>query len=181
MRLPLLPCAFVTLGLVGSACSDTAAPGGIPAVSLEVERDTLVASMTNAGSVTWMTFTVPVSIHNMGARTVTFSSCNAAIAAPSGTGTYLVWMPICSLDRAGTVAIGPGDTRHVEVRVNAAVEGPGAPAWNSEVIDGSYRLGVRLAPLRMKPTGVPAASGDLANPLVLSDEFTLVVKPWETR
>ena len=169
MRHFCLPCFTLVAGLAGSGCSDATSPIERLAATMVVERDTLVASVRSEGPITWMEFTVPLTISNDGPTRVSFSTCDAAIAMLADHGYLIVWEAGCSFTFDGFTTIEPGETRSIAVPVVASLEGPLGPEWRGRSLEGDYRFWGRLLP--------PVSSGRVAP--VISNEFTLIVAPWD--
>jgi hypothetical protein len=134
---------FAVLAFVGAlsagGCTLFTGPKSHP-ITMSVTSDTLVAGVRPAGDVTWLQFTIPVSIHNGNSAPLTVDVCLASVEDPNGT---IVWAPICFLEGVTSPTIAPGATQTYQWSVMAAVSGPGNPKWGSQTIDGTYRL--RLA------------------------------------
>jgi hypothetical protein len=153
---------LVACGL--AACAHSTEPGRFDAL-VTVQAPTLAASVDSGGSVTWLDFTVPVSIHNAGSESFTFEMCASRVEARSGDKWSTAWSPICFLGRSSPNDVLPGETRVFTVRVTAAIEGNGGPKWTAPGTDGAYRFVAGLI--------TPAGRGPI--PLVTSNEFTLSV------
>jgi hypothetical protein len=125
------------------ACDATAPE---PSTTVTVQTDVVIATKSGAGSVTWMSFTLPVAIRNAGWRPIHFEYCASAIEEPAGRGWRAVWTPICALAPATSREIQPGETRELPLSITAAVGGPGGPRWDSNKISGTYRFRAGLIP-----------------------------------
>jgi hypothetical protein len=153
-----------TVALVAVAgCQTIIEPAPQPA-SVAVQRDTLVATLSSAGGVEWMHFTIPVAIYNSSVQTLSFNYCASSIDAPVGGGWTTVWSPICALSTTATTDILPGQTRQLTLAIDAAISGPGGPAWQSANVNGVYRLAVGFNPASMSVT----------MPKISSNTFTLL-------
>jgi hypothetical protein len=155
---------FLVLGFTSTACSNATSPD--PRATVVVEPDHLIATRVSAGAVTYIQFTVPVVVHNIGNTPLLFAppSCGAfALEGRSNSGWNRAWSPICATAALPSVEIAPGETGHFSVRVSASIDGPGAPGWVSPSVDGSYRMVV----------GLVARGLDGRIPTVSSNEFTL--------
>jgi hypothetical protein len=109
-----------------------------------VQRDTIIAERMPAGSVQWMRFTVPVSIHNTDVAPVTLAYCGNGIETPENSGWRSVWSPFCLLESTSQITIAPGDTRQIDFDVTAAVAGPGGPEWRNATVEGTYRITIGM-------------------------------------
>ena len=132
------------LGCAGLACTDTTSPS-VPRASAVVQRDTIVPALITAGTVTWLRFTVAVTVHNTGTAALAFDLCESAVEVQAGSGWGPAWSPICALVLGSGPVIPAGASRELTVDVKAAVQGPGYPDWRATTVDGTYRLLVALA------------------------------------
>ena len=108
------------------SCSNPTSPR-IPVATVLVQTDALLGALVPAGSVTWLQFTAPISVHNVGRASITWVDCATTVEAPNGAAWETVWSPVCALASPGGLEIPAGETREVAVRVDAAVAGPGGP------------------------------------------------------
>src|ERR1035437_6880812 len=76
----------------GTGCGVSTAPRSQP-VTLAVTADTIIAGLNTAGTVTWLQFTLPVSIYNGRAVPVSVDYCLVSIEEPSGTEWQGGWGP----------------------------------------------------------------------------------------
>ena len=155
----------VALGIATASCSSLTSPR-IPAATVLVQRDTLVAALVSGGSATWLQFTAPIAVHNAGPAPITWVGCATRVEAPNGASWQPVWIPVCALESPGGLEIPAGETREVTVRVDAAVEGPGSPVWRRQRIAGTYRFSAGL---------ISAGVGGRI-PMIASNTFTLSVE-----
>ena len=110
-------------------------------VTISVTSDTLVATVRQAGDVSWLEFTIPVSIHNGQTSGLPVNFCLASVLTASAGE---VWAPNCFLEGSSTLPmLAAGATQTFQWRVAAAISGPGDPKWGSRTVDGTYQL--RLA------------------------------------
>jgi hypothetical protein len=144
------------------ACSNATEPKRPNAV-VTVQTPALAATVTSGASVTWLQFTVPLTIRNAGSEAFTFYMCASRVEVRSGDTWSAAWAPICTAGSSSPNDILPGESRTFSVLVMAAMEGPGGPDWTASGIDGSYRFVAGLI--------VPGVGGLI--PTVASNEFTL--------
>jgi hypothetical protein len=137
------------------ACADATAPEH--RVTVVVQSETVTPALSTAGSVNWMRFTLPLAIHNGSPRPIRFDHCTSAVDAPTGGEWRVVWTPICPLSASSPGDIQPGETREVTVTIIAAVDGPGAPRWDNDQIDGTYRFRMGLIRNELRKV-IPVAS-----------------------
>ena len=116
-------------------------------MTLAVTADTIIAGLNTAGTVTWLQFTLPVSIFNGRAVPVSVDYCLASVEEPSGAAWKMVWAPVCALEGTTSPVIAPGETKSFQWGVAAAVTGSGGPTWEAPVVNGTYRLSLATAAL----------------------------------
>jgi hypothetical protein len=126
------------------ACADGTAPE--LRATVVVQSSTVIATVSAAGSIDWMRFTLPVAIYNGSRRLIRFEYCASAVEKAAGSGWRAVWTPICSLSADSPAEIQPGETRELSLDITAAVDGPGGPRWDSDEINGTYRFRAGLVP-----------------------------------
>ena len=160
---------LVALISVGFACDGSTGPRPEPRAetSVLVRDDTLVATMMSNERMTWMEFTIPITIHNEGPAAVRLFSCGSGIEAETADSWQRIYTPICALELVVPEEIAPGQTREFDMPVHAGLAGPAAPRWEAGSIDGNYRVAIALLPV--------GAEGVI--PLVTSNPFALVVEP----
>ena len=156
---------LAAIGVATVSCSNPTSPR-IPVATVLVQTDALLGALVPAGSVTWLQFTAPVSVHNAGRASITWVDCATTVEAPNGAAWETVWSPVCALASPGGLEIPAGETREVAVRVDAAVAGPGGPVWGRQTIPGTYRF---TAGLQYDGVG-----GRI--PMIASNTFTLTVE-----
>ena len=148
MRNPHAVLAVATLAGVIAAAGCTLFTGPkSQLIALSVTSDTIVASERPAGTSTLLQFTIPVSIHNPIVSAADGSTiCLASILQASGGE---VWEPMCA-EGAGTLTatipstIAPGATSTFQWTVTATTSGLSFPMWESQTVDGTYRLRLGL-------------------------------------
>src|SRR5262245_14974588 len=145
-----------------AACSHVTEPSR-PNATVTVEATTLTASVIAGSNVTWLDFSVPLTIRNTGSVPITFAFCASRVEARSGDTWRTVWTPTCALASASINDIPPGESRTFNARVVGAVEGLGGPKWSSGDIEGAHRFVAGLI--------LPGVGGLI--PTVASNEFTL--------
>ena len=158
-------CVAAAIGFATASCSSPTSPK-IPAATVLIQRDTLLAALVPAGSVTWLRFTAPIAIQNAGRAPITWVGCATRVEAPSGASWETVWTPVCALESPGGIEIPAGETRVFSVRIDAAVEGPGGPVWGRQGIAGTYRFSAGLI--------YSGVAGRI--PMIASNAFTLAVE-----
>jgi hypothetical protein len=120
-----------------------------------------------ANDLTWMQFTLDVSVTNAGAVPIRFEFCASTIEQRVGDMWTVAWSPICALPGAASPAeVQPGETFRQPVQINAALRGPGAPVWNGSVFPATIRFNAAFIPHSL--------SG--AIPRVASNEVRLVLR-----
>ncbi len=110
-------------------------------IAISVTSDTIVAGERPAGDVTWLQFTIPISIHNGQSGALTVDLCLASVIAANGADA---WDPICAAGTLMLPTIAPGATSTFQLPVTAALSGPGNPKWGSQTVDGTYRVRLGL-------------------------------------
>jgi hypothetical protein len=152
-----------TLLVLGTACAgDTMAP--IEVRASVVVPDTLSARHMPAATAQWIQVSMPVSIRNTSSVPLSFMYCASSIEAESGGSWTSVWSPYCLLTQNSASPILPGETRVVQLSVDAAISGNGGPMWGDGTLTGRYRLSAALLP--------DGYSGVI--PKITSNTFTLV-------
>ena len=155
--------AIATLvgAITASACSLFTGPKSQP-VTISVTSDTIIAALNTSANVTWLEFTVPISIHNGGSTGMPIDFCMASVLAANGS---VAWSPICFVDGPSTLPmLASGETGRFQLRVNAAISGAGAPKWGSQTVNGTYRLRLALG----------AEAVFVSNPFAISELTTSV-------
>jgi hypothetical protein len=147
-RPALLAAAIV---LLGAACRESTAPLNERA-SVVVQRDTLTSTTVTGGTMQWIHFTVPVAIHNTTQVPQTFDYCASSIETQVGGTWTRVWSPYCLMNFVPLVPILPGETRSVNVVVDAAIAGPGGPPWEGASVNGTYRYAAWITPVEVVGT-----------------------------
>jgi hypothetical protein len=140
MRYSIVGSTIIAVAITVTGCTLFTGPKS-QLVSLSVTPDTIVAGERVASDVTWVQFTVPVSVYNGSSATLTFDVCLASVIAANGA---VAWAPICTTSTSALPTIAPGTTNTFQVPVMAAVNGPGGPKWGSQTVDGTYRLRLAL-------------------------------------
>lgn len=131
--------AVLLCAITAGGCTLFTGPKSHP-VTISVTPETLAADVRQAGDITWLEFTIPVSIHNGQSSGLPIDFCLASVQDASGA---VVWAPLCSAIATTTPTIAPGETKTYQWQVVAAIRGPGGPKWGGQSLDGTYRL--RLA------------------------------------
>jgi hypothetical protein len=107
--------------------------------------DTLAAFVNTAATVSWLQFTIPVSIHNEQSVPMSIDFRLASVDEPSGTDWTMVWALVCFADGSGTLpTIAPGETKTFQWPVAAAISGPRGPKWGGRTLDGTYRSSLTI-------------------------------------
>jgi hypothetical protein len=140
------------------ACATPSAPE--ISATLRVRSADLQAAQVTEGTVTWIRFTVPLTVQNLGVTDLRFIDCSAAVDALVSARWTRVWSPICAA--ASGALLPAGATRDFDLVVSAAIAGPGTPAW-SGVPDANYRVSF----------GVWSAGVDGKLPRLYSNSFAL--------
>jgi hypothetical protein len=131
--------AVITYAMTAAGCTVFTGPKSHP-VTISVTSDTIVAGVRTGPDISWLQFTIPVSIHNGQSAPVSIDYCLASVNEPSGTDWTMVWAPVCSAIATTAPTIAPGETKTFQWSVAAAIRGPGGPKWGGTTLDGTYRL-----------------------------------------
>jgi hypothetical protein len=129
--------AVIACAITAAACTLFTGPKSRP-VTISVTSDTIAAFVSTGANISWLQFTIPVSIHNRQSAPLTVDFCLASVDEASGA---VVWEPVCAVD--GSIAlpsVAPGATSTFQWSVVAAISGPGSPKWGSQTIGGAYRV-----------------------------------------
>ena len=94
---------LAAIGVATLSCSNPTSPR-IPVATVLVQTDTLLGALVPAGSVTWLQFTAPISVHNAGRASITWVDCATTVEAPNGAAWETVWSPVCALASPGGLA-----------------------------------------------------------------------------
>jgi hypothetical protein len=140
------------------ACATPSAPE--IAATLRVRSADIQAAQVVEGAVTWIRFTVPLTVQNLGATDLRIIDCAAAVDALVSARWNRVWSPICAA--ASGPILPAGATRDFDLLVSAAIAGPGSPMW-SGAPDANYRVSL----------GVWSAGVDGELPRLFSNRFVL--------
>jgi hypothetical protein len=144
MRMRVGAVAVIACAMTAAGCTLFTGPKSHP-VTISVTSDTLAAFVNTGPNISWLQFTIPVSIHNGESAPMSIDFCLASVDEPSGTDWKLVWAPICALEgSAAPPTIAPGETKTFQWPVAAAISGPGGPKWGGRTLDGTYRLSVTI-------------------------------------
>ncbi len=146
-----------------AACSDSTGPI-MTRAAVTVPAPSLTATSVTGGAVTWIRFSVPVHIENTGFVTLMYSPCFERVDVRTGDTWAAAWTPDCAATEWIPLEIPPGESRDVDVQVQAAVSGPGGPQWLAAPGASEYRFVALL--------GLPAVKGRI--PEFVSNSFTLV-------
>ena len=133
----------VAAGCLAAACEGTTGPR-TPLATVIVNADTVQASTFTGPRVTWVNFKVPVSIRNDDVLAIEEPTCTTWIEWADASDWKTAYAPGCLLSGGLHTWIQPGETRSYEMSISAAVEGPGAPAWEAPSIAGTYRVSLGL-------------------------------------
>ena len=126
----------VALLVAGSAfCAAPSAPD--ISATVRVRSTDVLGARVAEGAVTWLRFTVPLTVQNLGDADLRIVDCAAAVDVLVNARWNRAWSPICAA--ASGAIIPPGATRDLELSVSAAVAGPGSPAWSGSP-DANYRV-----------------------------------------
>lgn len=155
---------FVALAAGLAACSDSTGPI-MPRATVTVPAPSLAATTVTGGAVTWIRFTVPVHIENTGMSTLQYSPCGGRVDVRSGDTWTAAWTPNCSATEWIPLEIAPGESRDVDVMVDAAISGPGGPPWLAPTAAVEYRFVALLA----------SSTTNGRIPEFASNSFTLVI------
>ena len=126
--------------LLVAACRTLGAPVD---ANLVVRSDTVVGVVSNTPRSDVLHFTLPISIRNNGATTLSLYAID--IEQLAGRDWRVVWRPIGATS-SGYREVKPGETIDIDSDVVAVVRGSGAPIWDSDVIQGTYRIAIGLRP-----------------------------------
>lgn len=143
MRIRVAAVAVIVCAMTAAGCTLFTGPKSHP-VTLSVMSDTLAAFVNTAATVSWLQFTIPVSIHNGRSEPMSIDFCLASVDEPSGTDWTMVWAPVCFLENRTASTIAPGETKTFQWPVAAAISGPGGPKWGGRTLDGTYRLSLTI-------------------------------------
>ncbi len=151
--------------LAGSlSCATPNAP--VVDAIVRVQSDTLVVTQVATGSATWLQFTIPLSIQNLGPTSVTPTACASSIEVQMDDRWERAWSPICALN-ASPDSYPARTVRTFTLSVSAALPGGrGSPVWGGRR-GASYRVSLGLAP--------SGRTGRI--PLVTSNAFFLRNEP----
>ncbi len=148
--------------ITSSACALFTGPKDHSSVTVKVTPDTIIAQLNTSTNVTWVQFTIPITIHNGLSSELLVNFCQLDILAATGGGVY---EPNCFDIITTSLKFVPGETRTLQWPVSAAIGGPGNPKWNRQTVDGVYH--VRLA--------LGAEAAWISNEFVISELTTSTV------
>ena len=154
--------AIILLAAGGASCATPSAPALSASVRVRVAE--VVATRVMAGAVTWIHFTVPLTVENHGATDFRSVSCAAAVDVLVNARWTRAWSPVCAA--ASGDIIPAGATRNLDIAVGAAVSGPGAPTWSGSP-GAQYRVSLGVLTDRV--------DGEL--PRLTSNSFTIREAP----
>jgi hypothetical protein len=116
------------------ACARTSA-SRTPAVVVQLQTDTVVATVATTGGGSTLNFSVPFTAKNTGGVAVEYYAFS--VEQEHGGVWTEVWAPITIGERT---QLRPHSSLELRGSVFGVLEGPGDPVWASDTVEGMYRL-----------------------------------------
>lgn len=131
--------SVLALGLLASAC---ATEPTVPVATVAVNGTTFAVTRYVGPRVTWISFSLPVTITNNGRKDINYPHCSFAVMLGEES-SFEVFRPVC-IAMSSTTVIPAGESLQLTLPVTAAIEGPGGPEWALHEVNGLFRLTVGL-------------------------------------
>lgn len=152
---------IASLGTV--ACAAPSEPSS--AATVEVTQRQIPATLVVEGVYKFISFTLPLSIHNISSRTFTYGSCYVSVEARVEGRWISAWVPVCQVSSREVVQA--GETREFDFALLAFRESTGAPEWSAPLD----------APLRVVVCEIPADEREDPSACASSNTFQLLTTP----
>ena len=145
------------------ACAAPSEPTS--AATVEVTKTQIPATLVVDGVHRFISFTLPLAIHNISARTYTYGSCYIRVDARVDGRWTAAWVPVCQTSSREIVQ--PGETRVFEFPLLGFRDRTGAPEWSAPLD----------VPLRVVVCEIPADGHEDPSACASSNTFHLLPAP----
>lgn len=108
---------------------------------VEVKAQFIVPTFVTNGEDRWISFSVPVTVRNLGKAELRFAYCASAVEVEVDSHWETAWTPICLAAGGPTIAV--GSSRDFDIQVGAGVSGRSGPEWGGRP-GARYRAAVGL-------------------------------------